>query len=290
VLLSVSFSVSDAYHKWHFTTHHRYTVFIPTIDHHIDNMMNQLKQSDVQDIPNTTVKMDQILGKVLDYLKTLPNVVRIDIVDPKKIRHIMDPLLTDSDTNATKESETLPLPYVLEIDAKAGKSFPLQMVQNKLHQIYDQITIESQHKKQQAFENFGRSIQWIANIFIGLIVLCVFILMILVTKSAVYSQKDVIDILRLLGARPHYIAKLYQGPIFKVTLLGGCMGALAAFFTMYGLSLFLRSMDVFSGITGYPRGQFHVLILVLAPLIMSILSYIITRFTVLKTLKGMNYA
>lgn len=279
VLLSVSFSVSDAYHKWQMITHHRYTIFMPAIEHNMESFTNQQRQSDNADRPHSTVNIHQILEQSLAYVKTLPHIVRIDIANPQKIKNAMRPL-----------SASVSMRYVLEIDVKPGKQLPLQAVQKKLHQIHDHITIEPQHKKQKNLESLIHFVQWITNLFIGVIVLCILILMILATRSAVNSQKNVIDTLRLLGARPHYIAKLYQGPVFKVTLLGGGIGALGAFAGMHGVCALIQSMEEFSGIVQYPDEYSHVLILMLTPLVMSLLSYIITRLTVFKTLRAMHYA
>ncbi len=287
ILIAVSVSIGGSFFKWDFEMKHRYTVQVPAPD--IDLMdpldENGNPESNTLSFEQKTEKAKEdarlVLEKTIAVFKSDPQVIRVDVVDAKKVQKLVRPFIsTDSAT-----LDSLPLPTLIEVDVRQGGKFDLNATVIKLKSIHENIQVDHQDKWQQSIKNFGQAVKFVSYIFIGLIILCLVTLMILITKSAVHSNKKVIDILRLIGARNNYIAHLYQMPILKSTLIGGFIGSLLALPVIYGFSILAQSIGLVSSESIVLSLRNNLIFIIVTPLIIAFVSFITARITVIRSLK-----
>lgn len=286
ILISVSLSIGGSFFKWDFEMKHRYTVQVPapeielidTLDDNGNPEENPLSFEKKTEKAKADARL--VLQQTITVFKADPQVIRVDVVDPKKVQKLVRPFIS---TN-TETLDSLPLPTLIEIDVRPGGKFNLNATLLKLKNIHENIQVDHQDKWQQSIKNFGQAIKFVSYLFISLIVLCLIALMILITKSAVHSNKKVIDVLRLMGARNNYIAHLYQMPIVKSTLIGGFIGSLLALPVIYGFSLLAKSIGLLSSESMAFSLSNNLSVIIATPLIIALISFITTRITVMRSL------
>lgn len=287
ILIAVSVSIGGSFFKWDFEMKHRYTVQVPAPEIDLMDSLdeNGNPETNALSFEQKTEKAKEdarlVLEKTIAVFKSDPQVMRVDVVDAKKVQKLVRPFIsTDSAT-----LDSLPLPTLIEVDVRQGGKFDLNATVLKLKSIHENIQVDHQDKWQQSIKNFGQAVKFVSYIFIGLIILCLVTLMILITKSAVHSNKKVIDILRLIGARNNYIAHLYQMPILKSTLIGGFIGSLLALPVIYGFSILAQSIGLVSSESITLSLSNNLIFIILTPLIIAFVSFTTARITVIRSLK-----
>lgn len=287
ILIAISVSIGGSFFKWDFEMKHRYTVQVPapemelmdTLDDNGNPQENQLSFEKKAEKAKADARL--VLQETITVFKSDPQVIRVDVVDAKKVQKLVRPFIS---TNVST-LDSLPLPTLIEIDVRPGGKFNLNATLLKLKSIHENIQIDHQDKWQQSIKNFGQAVKFVSYVFISLIILCLVALMVLITKSAVHSNKKVIDVLRLIGARNNYIAHLYQIPILKSTLIGGFIGALLALPVIYGFSLLAKSIGLLSSGSVAFSFRNNIIFIIATPVIIAFISFITARITVLRSLK-----
>ncbi len=286
ILIAVSVSIGGSFFKWDFEMKHRYTVQVPAAEMELIDALDD--NGNPQETPLSFEKRAErakedaqlVLQQTITVFKSDPQVIRVDVVDAKKVKNLVRPFIS---TNAAT-LDSLPLPTLIEIDVRPGGKFNLNATLLKLKSIHENIQVDHQDKWQQSIKNFGQAIKLVSYVFISLIVLCLVALMILITKSAVHSNQKVIDVLRLMGARNNYIAHLYQMPILKSTLMGGFIGALLALPVIYGFSLLAKSIGLLSSESMAFSLSNNLTFIIATPLIIAFISFVTARITVMRSL------
>ncbi len=159
---------------------------------------------------------------------------------------------------------------------------PLGEVLLKMQQIHPQVHIQS-HAFMTA--NIRYLYEWLKLFSYGIIALISFVIIItisVITRSGFQMQKNVVDILRLIGAPSTYIAKQFHWIAFRLGFSSSFIGV------FFGVAVFF--MTAYFGTNfGLPKdltllNQNLIIAFVLLPFIVGFISLFVARFEVMRTL------
>lgn len=225
---------------------------------------------------------NQQVQQVMQTLKTTKGVLDITPVDPEQLKSMLAKWAGETQLN---QNFCLPTLFDVKID-------PYQMqniteLTQQLRKIAADIRIENHNAWSQKLLLFGHSLQILTLIIGGFILLCVTVIVALITKTSLIAYYPTLDILRLMGAKDSYIARIFQSQIVRSTVYGGIIGILLALPTIYGLVIVLKSLGL--GGMMWSSVLWHILIALLLVLVsVVVLSLIISRITVLMCLRRLD--
>ncbi len=127
--------------------------------------------------------------------------------------------------------------------------------------------------------------QWLALALVGLLALATLAAVLLASRSALAANRDIIELMHLLGAADRQVAELFQRAAMVGAGLGGAAGFLVAAIVIAALGGRFAALGPGEAVGGL--GALHWMILALIPLMATVLAAFTARLTVLATLRRM---
>ncbi len=109
------------------------------------------------------------------------------------------------------------------------------------------------------------------------------------TRASLNVHSDIINVLRLMGARNRYIASYFQNSSFWLCLKGGAIGLLAAIPTVIFMGWLSRHLGMPKFFTAEPATGAWVFILLL-PIMIACVGMLVSRLAVIGTLMRLDAA
>ncbi|MDR1907733.1 MAG: hypothetical protein LBQ43_02610 [Holosporales bacterium] len=254
------FIFTHGFHKWESGTSYKMTVELPVS---VQNPNNH----------------EHVVAQVVQELKNVPGVSNIKPVDPEKLRSMLK--VWTGDSNASID---FPIPTLLDVEFDRTQNLDLDAVRARLRAISPDICIENHSTWSQKLVIFGKSLKLVTLVVGSFILFCTAVIVILVTKSALQAYYSTLDILRLLGAKDSYIARIFQNQILKSSLWGGICGMCFSIPTVYAFMMVLKYLGL-EGITWNTILGRAILVMSLVPLAGALMGIIVSRITVLVHLR-----
>lgn len=221
---------------------------------------------------------ESLTENILVTLQRMPGVARVKLVDNQEVLKLLQPWV--GQVNLLQD---LTLPALIDVDMKPNVLANVAEITATLHQFSPGIRIEEHTHWQHMLEKLRLSLEVMAYLFISLIGATVLVTITLITRSSLATHASIIDVLRLVGANNSYIACKFQRRAFWLALKGGLWGvtiAIPTILLLNGLSLHLGVSEALK-----PTLSFSLLLAILSlPLIVSGISLIAARLSVLRTL------
>ncbi len=222
------------------------------------------------------------IQQVMSILQTIPGIQRAEIVDGDRLLSLLKPWVGQIDL-----LRDLQLPALIDIDLDPAVPLDIAAVTQQLREISAGIRIEPHARWHQMLVSLGQAIKSLSYVIIGFIICSIFVVISLITKSSLSTNREIIDVLRLMGARNSYLAKQFQIQAFKTCFQGGIIGIVFALPIIYFLSWFAGYLGIPEIFKNMITPEI-VVIFVCLPFIVSVLSMVVSRLTVLRTLRRMD--
>jgi cell division transport system permease protein len=219
--------------------------------------------------------VDRVIGE----LKGMSGVTNVQRVDPEKLKTMLKVWTGDTSTNID-----FPLPTLLDVEFDNAQLADTDIIKQRLRTISSDISVENHSNWSQKLVIFGKSLKLVTILIGSFILFCAAIIVILVTKSALQAYYSTLDILRLLGAKDSYIAKIFQNQVLKSSFYGGIYGVMFAIPAVYAFMIVIKRL----GLEGlYWNSMLWRIIAVVSviPLAVALLGVIVSRVTVLVHLR-----
>ncbi len=132
------------------------------------------------------------------------------------------------------------------------------------------------------------AMQWLALALVGLLALATLAAVLLASRSALAANREIIELMHLLGAADRQVAQLFQRAAAVGAGIGGAAGFVVAVVVIAGLGGRFAALG--PGASGGTAGGLHPLhwiLLALIPVMATVLAAITARLTVLATLRRM---
>ncbi len=232
-------------------------------------------------IPHANEKNEETAEKVLALIKSAPEVADASIVSLGRIKELLEPWLGKSDA-----LNALPLPVIIEAQLIPGSAMDYGMLKNKISAIAPGAEIDDHKQWISQFSGFVHLVQWVLFSIALLIIMATATVVIFACKTSLKIHRSTINLLHRLGAVDSYIAGQFQYHAALLALKGAFVGSGFAAGTL--LALHLMALHINSPLFPSLRlSLLHWVILFSLPLMMSFISLISARFSVLATLHKM---
>lgn len=261
VVIAAVFAISDSLERWDAGVSNRISVEIP-LHHELD--------------------CERLMPAIVGYLKTFPGVTKVEAVEQERLLDLLSPWV-----GQTNKLNNIPLPIIIDLDVKANADISLPDLVIGLQRFDAGVRVEAHARWLESIKTLRMALQVIAIMFAVIIALAVVSIITLVTKTGLATYQEIIDTLRLIGAKNSYIAAKFQQNAFRLTSNGALKGYVLAAITV----VLLSQANLIIGLPDFLQPSFSPILFVymgIAPVFALSLSYIIARFAVLGTLKAIN--
>ncbi len=146
----------------------------------------------------------------------------------------------------------------------------------------DQVVLDDHFHWKNRLLAFAGSLQGMALAALGLILLSTVATVIFATRAAMAANREVVEVLHLVGARDDFIASEFQAHFLRLGVISGLMGALAAAATLMLLGVIAGSdaeMGRFLPMLALQWWAYPLLLFV--PTLSAVVAMLTARFTAL---------
>ena len=141
------------------------------------------------------------------------------------------------------KAHDLPLPRVIEVRFGGRAAVDVQTLSEKLEKAVPGAVIDSHEYWRDQIVTLVRGLETLATIAISLIGFTAMAAVIFTTRSSVAIQRDVIEVLHLIGATDDYVAQEFQRQAFRISLSGSAAGTVLALLTLLLLQQLAANLD-----------------------------------------------
>lgn len=187
----------------------------------------------VQVLPQESAEeTEKLVSRVAFYLGTLPGLESRHILSVEESARLLEPWLGKSE--ALKE---LPLPRLIAVEVDSGSPPDLNALREALQTEYPDMGVGlDDHRQWQA--QIRTVTRFLALVGLGVLLLvgaATMLLIVSATRSAMSSNREIVEVLHFVGATDRFIAREFERHFLRLGVKAGLVGAgaaAAAFFIM----------------------------------------------------------
>lgn len=205
-------------------------------------MMNQSASAWLKDIASeVTVHVEarekadseKIVGEVAAFLSSQPGIRSVKPLSIDESTALLEPWLGQSDV-----LKTLPVPRLvaLELDRDAGPD--LQQLRGELVRKWKGVSLDDHRTWQQQIRTVTRSFALGGLAILILVGAATTAIIVSATRSAMASNRDIVEVLHFIGATDRFIAREFERHFLQLGIRAGVVGAgsaMGVFFLMPSL-------------------------------------------------------
>lgn len=245
----------------------------------------------VQVSPAQDSEIEKKVTLVSLFLAKQPGIIQVSPLSEEESQELLEPWLGDSNTLSA-----LPVPRLIAVEIDRAAPPDLTVIRRALESNFKGVAVDDHRRWQTELRTVTRSMV-IGGFFVLFLVGAATVASIVsATKSAMASNREIIEVLHFVGARERFIAHEFEKHFLKIGIRAGLVGALGATFVFLMLPVGMRILSggglaaaefrqlVGSAILSWPGYLlFGVVVIVIA-----ILCMVTSRFGVYRILKSYN--
>jgi len=184
------------------------------------------------------------------------------------------------------EMKDLPLPRVIEVQLADGDKVDTDALLAALDKVAPGVVVDNHDYWRSQIIRLIGGLETLASVTICLIGFSAMAAVIFATRSSVAIQRDVIEVLHLIGATDDYVAHEFQRQAFRFSLGGSVLGTVLALTTMLLMGRLAANLDT-ALIPDLSLEIWQVIMLWIVPLLATLIATMTARRTVLNALRRM---
>ncbi len=243
----------------------------------------------VQVSPAEDGEIEKKVTLVSLFLAKQSGILKVSPLSEEESSELLEPWLGDSNALSA-----LPVPRLIAVEIDRGSPPDLTVIRRVMESNFKGVTVDDHRRWQTELRTVTRSLV-IGGFFVLFLVGAATVASIVsATKSAMASNREIIEVLHFVGARERFIAHEFEKHFLTIGIRAGLVGALGATFVFLLLPVVMRIMSggglaaaefrqlVGSAILSWPGYLlFGVVVIVIA-----ILCMVTSRFGVYRILKS----
>jgi cell division transport system permease protein len=233
------------------------------------------------DAEGAAAAMDERAAAAETVLRETPGVDAVRIVPAEVTAKALEPWL-----GSVSDMEDLPLPRVIEVELADGATVDMEALRAALDAVATGAVVDNHDFWRNQIITLVGGLETLATIMIGLIGFTAMAAVIFATRSSVAIQRDVIEVLHLIGATDAYVAQEFQRQAFRVSLGGGVFGTVFALATLLLMGRLAANLDT-ALIPDLSLNIWQSVLLWGVPLLATLIATMTARRTVLNALRRM---
>jgi len=228
-----------------------------------------LSENDFSELPLETRRQ-----RVLEILKNSNQVASVDVISRENV-----PLIVSGPPKLTLPIKSLDF----EIQPHLGQFLNAKSLSNRFDVERLGARVSNFQQERDVIFQIAHSVLWISTLLATLIGFAAIATIAFITHSGLEAHQRVINILNIVGAQNHFIAKQFQRHALILSCKGGFIGAGFAVVILGVISVFMPDMDLLGLTLSWPFGVMASIML-LTPMGVMALASFSAHLTVLSTL------
>lgn len=216
----------------------------------------------VQVRPTETANVDQQVAAAVQLLVSTPGVVGADPITADEAADLLEPWLGGGNV-----LDDLPIPRLISVEIDVETPPDLEVLAGRLASEVTGASLDDHRRWQTSLKRMAASLQIIAWAVILLVSSTTLAIIVFATHAAMSGNREIIEVLHLVGATENYIAFQIQKRFFTLGLVSGLIGVGFAILTFLALNS-LSGAVAAGSFTGAPAN------LMFGPLSLSFASYL----------------
>ena len=202
-------------------------------------MMNQSASAWLRDIASeVTVQVeakergdiDKLVTDVTGYLSRQPGIATVRALTMADASQLLEPWLGQTDA-----LKALPVPRLIAIELDRATPPDLDQMRLALSAEFKGVTLDDHRRWQQQIRTITRSFALGGLAILLLVGAATTAIIISATKSAMASNRDIVEVLHFVGATDRFIAREFERHFLRLGVRAGIVGALWAMFVFIAM-------------------------------------------------------
>ncbi len=247
-------------------------------------------QTDLQQTATVQIKQSSDFNSdhitaAQNILMASPDILAADILSQEASRELLKPWLGDVALPAD-----LPLPILINIDIQTGRALNIKALKAQLAEAGIDADIDDHSQWTKALNTKVRAFQLLALLASVLITIAILAACLSAVRAGISGQSKLMDILHHVGADPRYTARIFSTKFAWTSFKAGVIGSAGAFCLLFLMGLMIGSARNDSLLPNFTIGTSDLMLAAFIPLFMSLISGLITWYTVIKSLHDEVYS
>ncbi len=242
----------------------------------------------IQIRPLAGVDVQQEMDKAADLARDTAGIVSVRVLSTQENERLLEPWL-----GAGISLESLPVPRLIVLETARGQVPDVAALRAGLEKNVRGAVLDDHQVWRQRLALMTRTFVGVGVLIMGLVLTATALSVVFATRGAMASNRDIVEVLHLVGADDRFIAKEFQLRFLVLGLEGGAYGGIAA------LLFFVLAPVIGSKMSGGAgEAQFQMLFgtasmggrgligIVLTMMLIALISAFTSRWTVRRYLAG----
>ena len=259
----------------------------------VDSMITNWNKSilgslTVQIIPSSTLDKEKSVAetsameeKAVDFLKSVNGIIKVTPLSDEQMTELLSPWLGDD-----VDIRDLPVPRIIDVKLDSDANIDFTQLAKDLSQVSPLASLDNHKLWLNKLIAFADGIKMIATTILLLVTLITSGAIFYTTKMSLGLQRNVIEILHIIGAKDTYIAQQYAKHMGKIGFIGGLCGIIFAIPSIFFIGNLARAIE--GGIiSDTSLGIYDWSTILALPLFAMLIAILTAYYTVKQTLKKM---
>jgi cell division transport system permease protein len=232
---------------------------------------------------NPGKEIEERIKNVLTLLKQTPGIKSSSAMSLADTQKLLKPWLGDiADT-----SLDMPLPRIIAVEVSDVIPLNAKSLEKEIKSYSSLVTLEAYEDWMEDFKHTLRAAQTLLGLIVILILATTGVTISYATRSGLSSNRDVIEIMHLVGAENGFISRQFSARMTKLSFMGGAVGYAIACLAVLTIGGFTARLE--GGIiAGLDFGGRLYLYMLLVPAAAAAITKLTAAFTINKALDRME--
>lgn len=189
------------------------------------------REMTVQVRPVSEAQIDDEVQKAAELLRSFPGVVAVEVLEREAGIKLLEPWL------GGKGLDELPIPRLIRVIIDPAAPPDIALLEARLQTAVKGASLDTHKRWQSELTRMARSLSVLSYAVLALICLSAVTMVIFGTRTVLDANREVVDVLHLVGATDSYISRQIDGRFLKTGLYAGLIGVVLGLLTFLLLSL-----------------------------------------------------
>lgn len=235
----------------------------------------------VQIVEAEKSKRDSATNDAIKLIRATSGVISAEILAESETMALIKPWLGDIPAEAN-----LPIPTLIDVKLESPDRTVVDSIKSRLQAGVPKARVDDHQAWMGRIIDLAALARLLLSSTAGLVMLCTIAIVIFGCRTGLATHKKNIEIMHMIGAEDHIIARTFERKYLRHGLLGGLIGVTLATLSLYGLSVLASKLGegLMSNIA--PTDSDYTVLIAL-PIIAAIITMITAGTTVRSALKKM---
>lgn len=174
--------------------------------------------------------IEKSVGEVTAYLQKQPGIVSVKPLSLETSAELLQPWL-----GSTEALKSLPVPRLIAIEVDPNQAPDLNEIGTALGRDFRGVSLDDHRRWQQQLRAVTRSMALGGLAILALVAAATTAIIVSATKSAMASNREIVEVLHFVGATDRFIAREFEKHFLRLGIRAGIVGALLAVLVFAGM-------------------------------------------------------